>query len=169
MRPVRVRRGELTSAAAALLLLALMFLTKWYGVAGVPDPSAARPAISTAENAWSGLSVIRWVMLATIIAALGSVVLHVTQRSHGTKTDTSRVVLTLGLLTSVLLVYRVLIQLPPSGAVIDQKLGAVLGMLSALVIALGGFESRGELRLRARAPTTRRRRRTRMASGRPPR
>ena len=167
---MRIRRGELTSATAALLLLALMFLTKWYGVAGVPDPSAARPAISTAENAWSGLSAVRWVMLATIIAALGSVILHATQRSHGTKTDTSRVVLVLGSLTSALLVYRVLIQLPPTGgAVIDQKLGAFLGLLSALAIALGGFESRGELRSLARARVKRPRRRARVASSRGPR
>ncbi len=88
-RQPRIYRGELTSAVSALGLLAVMFLTKWYGVAGVPDPSAARPAISTAENAWNGLTIVRWVMLATIIAALGSVVVHASQRSHGTRTDTS--------------------------------------------------------------------------------
>jgi len=85
-----------------------MFLTKWYGVAGVPDPSAERPAISTAENGWDGLTLVRWVMLVTICAALGSVILHASQRSLGTKTDTSRVVTALGALTSALLIYRVL-------------------------------------------------------------
>ena len=39
----RVNVGELVSAASALLLLAVMFATEWYGVAGVPDPSV-RPA-----------------------------------------------------------------------------------------------------------------------------
>jgi len=120
-----------------------MFLTKWYGVAGVPDPSAERPAISTAENGWDGLTLVRWVMLVTICAALGSVILHASQRSLGTKTDTSRVVTALGALTSALLIYRVLIALPAATEVIDQKLGAILGLLCALGIALAlGVDAR---------------------------
>jgi len=165
-RPPRVYRGELTSAVSSLLLLAVMFLTKWYGVAGVPDPSAARPAISTAEDAWNGLSVVRWVMLITVIAALGSVVLHASQRSHGTRTDTSRVLAALGSLTSALLLYRVLVDLPEATKVTDQKLGALIGLMCALGIALGGFESVGEQRTLARAVSLRPRRRNRLAQGR---
>ncbi|HET9102952.1 MAG TPA: hypothetical protein VFN55_06315 [Solirubrobacteraceae bacterium] len=137
----RVYRGELTSALGALALLVLMFATKWYGVAGVPDPSAARPAISTAENAWDGLTLVRWVMLACILTVLGSVVLHASQRAHGTRTDTSLVILGLGGLTFALLFYRVLLVLPQPDRVIDQKLGAVLGLACALAITLGGVES----------------------------
>jgi hypothetical protein len=159
-----VYRGELTSAVSAVLLLGLMFLTKWYGVAGVPDPSAARPAVSTAENAWNGLSLVHWVMLITILAALGSVLLHASQRSHGTRTDTSLLLFGLGSLTAGLLVYRVLISLPEASKVIDQKLGAVLGLLCALGIALGGFESVHEQRTLARAAALRPRRRNRLAS-----
>jgi hypothetical protein len=147
----RVYRGELTSAVSAVLLLMLMFLAKWYGVAGVPDPSAARPAVSTAENAWNGLTEVRWVMLATIAVVLGSVVLHASQRTHGTRTDTSRVLLSLGTVTSILLFYRVLVALPEPTRVIDQKLGAVLGLAAALGIALGGLEAIGEQRRLARA------------------
>lgn len=160
-RRPRIYRGELTSAVSALGLLALMFLAKWYGVAGVPDPSAARPAISSAENAWNGLSIVRWVLLATIVAALGSVILHASQRSHGTRTDTSPVVVTLGSLSSLLLLYRVLIELPQASKVIDQKLGAVLGLACALAITLGGFESIREQRTQARSVAKRPRRRRR--------
>jgi hypothetical protein len=162
----RVYRGELTSAVGALALLGLMFATKWYGVAGVPDPSAARPAVSTAENAWNGLTIVRWVMLLTILAALGSVVLHASQRSHGTRTNTSVVVLTLGALTSGLLIYRVLIDLPQASKVIDQKLGAVLGLACALGIALGAIESVHEQRTLQRTVRTHPRHRRRLASGR---
>jgi hypothetical protein len=167
--PPRVYRGELTSAIGALLLLALMFLTKWYGVAGVPDPSAARPAVSTAENAWGGLTDVRWVMLLTILAALGSVLLHASQRGHGTRTDTSVLLLTLGSLTSALLIYRVLIELPQASKVIDQKLGAVLGLMCALGIALGAVESVHEQRSLQRAVRAQPRRRRRLASSRPAR
>jgi hypothetical protein len=153
-RRPHVYRGELTSAVSALLLLGFMFLTKWYGVAGVPDPSAARPAVSTAENAWNGLVDVRWVMLAAIVVVLGSVAVHASQRAHGTRTDTSRVVLAFGALSSVLVFYRVLIALPEPSRVIDQKLGAVLGLAGCLGIALGGMDS-----ARERVPSPHRRRR----------
>jgi hypothetical protein len=159
----RVNVGELLSAVSALLLVAIMFATEWYGVAGVPDPSYARPAISTAENAWNGLSDIRWVLVATIIAAVGSVFLHASQREHGTKTDTSRVVASLGGLSALLLVYRVLIVLPGDGKVLDQKLGAFLGLLCALGIAWGGWESVMQQRARAGARVQRSRREGRLA------
>jgi hypothetical protein len=143
-----VRRGELLSATMALLLAIDMFALKWFGVAGVPDPSAARPALSTAENGWDGLTIVRWVMLATVLVTLGSVVLHASQRAHGTKTDTSVAVTAVGVLTGVLLTYRVLINLPAPDEVIDQKLGAALGLACALGIALGGLESIREQRAR---------------------
>jgi hypothetical protein len=161
---VRVYRGELASALFAIALVVLMFATKWYGVAGVPDPSAARPAVSTSENAWTGLTIVRWVMLVTIAAALGSVVLHASQRKHGTRTNTSWVLVTLGSLVSALLVYRVLIDLPQASQVIDQKLGAFLGLLCALGIALGGFEAVGEQRAHARAVSLHPRHRQRVVS-----
>ncbi len=157
-RAIRVHVGELLSAACALALAVDLFATRWYGVAGVVDPSAARPAISTAENGWDGLTVVRWVVLATIFAALGSVVLHVSQRGHGAKTETGRLIAALGGLASVLLVYRVLITLPTPALVIDQKLGAVVGVLLALGIAAGGLESVREQRARSEIPARSRRR-----------
>jgi hypothetical protein len=157
-RATRVHVGELVSVLCALALAVDLFAASWYGVAGVPDPSAARPAISTAENGWDGLTIVRWIILATIAAALGSVILHASQRGHGTKTDTSRVVAALGCVTSVLLVYRVLIATPAPSMVIDQKLGAILGVLLALGIAGGGYESIREQRARDGSPVRSRRR-----------
>ncbi|HET6865647.1 MAG TPA: hypothetical protein VFH80_06975 [Solirubrobacteraceae bacterium] len=147
----RIRVGALVSATSALALLVIMFATEWYGVAGVPDPSAVRPAVSTAENAWHGLTVTRWVLLATIVASVGAVVLHASQREHGNKTDTSLIVAALGALSAALLVWRVLIVLPAPNRVIDQKLGAFLGLLCALGIAWGGYEAIREQRARIRA------------------
>jgi hypothetical protein len=155
----RVLFGELTSSVSGVLLLVVLFATEWYGVAGVPDPSAARPAVSGAESGWTGLSLVRWVVLVTALVAIGSVVLHASQRRHGTKTDTSRLVAGLGSLTSLLLIYRVLIVLPSGAKVIDQKLGAVLGLVCALGIALGGYESIAEHQARARSVVQRSRRR----------
>jgi hypothetical protein len=155
----QVRRGELLSATMAVLLAIDMFALKWFGMAGVPDPSAARPAVSTAENAWDGLTIVRWALLATVLVTLGSVVLHASQRAHGTKTDTSLIVTALGVLATALLTYRVLISLPAPDEVIDQKLGAALGLACALGIALGGLESIREQRARETRVAQRSRRR----------
>ena len=163
--PPRLRRGELISAAGALVLLAVMFVLKWFGLEVTPGPSAERSAISSAENAWNGLTDLRWLMLITIVAAIGAVLLHISQRKHGSKTDTSGVVALLGTLTAALLAYRVLIELPSPDQVVDQKIGAYLGLLAAVTIALGGYESMGEERLREKFRRTGSRAKHRLASG----
>jgi len=164
-RTPRVHRGELISVCSALLLLIIMFALEWYGVDEMPGPDTARSGLSHAENAWHALTVVRWVMLAAIAVSLGSVVVHATQRSHGVKTDTGLLVWLLGSATAALLVYRVLIDLPSPNSVVDQKLGAYLGLLSAVGIAYGGFESMREERLRGGRFVARSRRRRSVAKG----
>ena len=159
MKDSKLGVGELVSAGCALALLILLFATAWYGVAGVPDPTYARPAVSGTESGWNGLSDVRWVIVLTAIVAVGSVALRISQREHGRQTDLSPVVTALGLLCAALLVYRVLIVLPSSDKVIDQKLGALLGLACAVGIALGGHESM--VQRRERPPTISRRRRRR--------
>ena len=158
MKDSRPGTGELVSAGCALALLILLFATAWYGVAGVPDPTYARPAVSGTESGWDGLSDVRWVIVLTAIVTVGAVGLRISQRNHGRQTDASRVVTGLGLLCTALLVYRVLIVLPSSDKVIDQKLGALLGLACAVGIALGGHESILQRRDRPVAVKHRRRR-----------
>lgn len=148
-RPPLLGRGELMSALCALALLALMFLTAWYGSDQLPSKFLAGAGRATSETAWQALTIVRWVMLLTVFVALGSVVLHLTQRSHGNQTETGALVAALGTLTFGLLVYRVLIALPTPNKVVDQKLGAMLGLLCALGIAIGGLESMREERIRS--------------------
>lgn len=154
-RAPSVHRGELISLASAVLLLIIMFALEWYGVDAMPGADAERTGLSYAVNAWHGLSVVRWVMLAAIAVSFGSVVVHASQRSHGVKTDTGLIVWLVGSAAAALLVYRVLIDLPSPDSVVDQKLGAYLGLLCAVGIAYGGFESLREERARARRPTLR--------------
>lgn len=144
-----IRRGDAISAAGALVLAILMFGAAWYGVVALPGRATSSGRIST-ENGWYALTVVRWAMLLTIVVAVGSLLLHATQREHGTQTATGAWVAVLGTLTAALLVYRVLIALPTPDKVVDQKLGAVLGLLSALAIALGGYTAMREERSSAK-------------------
>jgi hypothetical protein len=151
----RIERGELISTVSAIVLLALMFLTEWFGVAGVPEASATRPAISTSVDAWNAMTVLRWLMLATIAVTIGAATVHFTQRGHGARTDTGPIVTVMGAITAALIFYRVLISLPMPSRIVDQKLGAVLGLLSAIGIAIGGFESLRAERAHGRRPLQR--------------
>jgi hypothetical protein len=156
-RIARVPGGELIAALSAILLVALMFLVQWYGIAGVSGAFASRSGSSSAENAWHGLTTLRWLMLATVLAAIVSLVVRVTQRFHRTQANLGVIVMALGSVTSLLLVYRVLLDLPAPGRVIDQKIGAFLGLLSAIGIAFGGYESHRETRRFGRDVVQRRR------------
>lgn len=149
-RAPRLRPGALITAGSALLLLIVMFVLEWYGVDEVPGRIATRTQVTHAVNAWHALTIVRWLMLATIAIALGSVFLHGSQRSHGSKTNTGALVAVLGTITTAVLIDRVLIDLPAPNSVVDQKLGAFVGVLAALGIALGGYESMLEERERAR-------------------
>lgn len=127
----------MVSAVAAIVLLVLMFATAWFGVDGIPG----RSEVVTTENAWHGMTILRWLMLLTILVSIGSLFLHASQRAHGAETDTSAAIAVLGTIVAVLLAYRVLIDLPSPASVVDQKLGAYLGLLSAIAIAIGGYDA----------------------------
>ncbi len=121
--------------------------------------------IETAVSAWKELSIARWLLVLAIVVALGSVILHATQRSHGTKTDTGVVVFATGTIAAVILGYRVLIDLPHPSSVVDIKIGAYLGLLATLGIALGGYDSILEERVRRGKNVRRRSGRRPLASG----
>jgi hypothetical protein len=157
---MRSNRGELLSTVCALGLLVCMFAFAWYGGDGIPGITP-RDRLVWTQNAWEALSIVRWAMLATIAVAVGSLILHLNQRSHGARTNTSPLVALLGAATAALLIYRVLLDTPAANRVVDQKLGAVLGTLLALGIAAGGLRSLREERRPAPA-----RRRKRLVSGR---
>lgn len=131
-------RGELPGAAFALGLLVSMFALKWFGVDGRPT---ARGANVRAEDAWNGLTLLRWLILLTVVVALASVALHVAQRGHGVKTDTSLAVAALATVSALLVAYRVLIEPPDPSSVVDQKLGALVGLGCAAGLAACSWET----------------------------
>jgi hypothetical protein len=147
----RLNRGDLVAALSAVLLVVSMFAFAWFGFDGLPGRGSLGSAVASAEDAWHGLSVIRWLMTLTIAAAIGSVVIHVRPVSRQLVAAARLTVLTLGVVSFVLVAYRVLIALPTPDRVVDQKLGAFLGTIWALGIALGGYESVREQRARLRS------------------
>jgi hypothetical protein len=148
--PHRAPPSELVSAGAAVLLVIATFAFKWYGVDGIPG----RSELYRTVNAWHSLSIVRWLILATVLAALLAPLVHAIRGWAARGVDAGLAVPVLASLTAVLLVYRVLISFPSAHATLDQKLGAYLGVLATVAIALASYDAFRTARAR-RAPGTR--------------
>jgi hypothetical protein len=125
--PSRLRRGEMLAGASAVLLAVFMVGGKWYG---------AGSGKGGALTGWQALTDLRWLMLVTIIAAVGLVFAQAARRAPAIPVTMSLVVMLLGIVTVLALIYRVLINPPPR-----QETGAYLGLLWALGVAVGGYFS----------------------------
>ncbi len=125
--------------AGGIVLLASMFLLPWYGVTLGAGPGSVRHFVTVSVDGWHGLMHLRWLILLTILAAVALVLLQATRRPPALPTTASVLVTIVGGLTAALLIYRVLINEP--GA---QKVGALLGLISACAIFYGGYASMRE-------------------------
>lgn len=154
----RAPAGELLSLTSALVLLVSIFALKWYGADGVPRQPLAQPP-QYSLDAWNALSGIRWLLLATVLAAFASVAIHLRQRGHGAQTNTAAALVALGAASSLALIWRVLVELPVPQAVDEAKIGGLIGVLAAIGVWLGALQSlrAGRRPGRGRAPGPRRR------------
>jgi cytochrome bd-type quinol oxidase subunit 2 len=125
--PSRLRRGELLAGASAVLLAIFMIEGKWYGDAGRTGGSV---------TGWQALTNLRWLLVVTIVAAVGLLLVQATRRAPAVPVTMSLVVMLLGIVTVVALIFRVLISPSP-----HQEVAAYLGLLSAIGITLGGYLS----------------------------
>jgi hypothetical protein len=125
--PSRLRRGELLAGASAVLLAIFMVGGKWYG---------AGAGKAGSQTGWQALTDLRWLLLVTIVATLGLVIVQVTRRAPAIPVTMSLIVMLLGIVCVLALIYRVLINPPP-----HQEASAYIGLLSALGIAAGGYIS----------------------------
>ncbi len=102
----RLRPGEIIAGAAAVLLLVLMFAVPWYRVR------------ATSIDGWDSLTDLRWLLIVTIIAALALAYFQATRRAPAIPVNLSVIVTVLGLVSSLALIYRVLINVPGSDSVV---------------------------------------------------
>lgn len=131
----RLRAGELIAGGGGLALLAFLFLVPWYG-AGATRASRAVPYT---VNGWHGLTHLRWLMLATILVSLVLVIAQTTRRAPALPVTISVISTVLGAVNAILLAYRVLVDVPGTGT--SQRVGAYLGLISAVTIAYGAYRS----------------------------
>ncbi len=137
----RLTRGEQVAAIAGIALLVIMFLP-WFGIGGVAGEALEQaqdlgfaPDVSTSANAWQSFDVIDLVLLLTAIAAIGIAVAAMMAQTVALPIAASAITAGLGILSTVLVAYRLLD--PPSDA--SRKFGAFLGLIAAAGVAYGGW------------------------------
>ncbi len=135
----RLRRGEVIAAAGAVVLLISLFSLSWYGLSGAVQRSAAALGITTTISGWDALTDLRWLILVTAIVALALAFAQATSRAPAFPASLSVIATVLGALTSLTLIYRVLINVPGPSDLVGARAGAYLGLVSALVLTAGAF------------------------------
>jgi hypothetical protein len=137
----RLTRGEQVAAIAGIALIVIMFLP-WFGIGGVAGEALEQaqdlgfaPDVSTSANAWESFDVIDLVLLLTVIAAIGIAVAAMMAQTVALPIAASAITAGLGILSTVLVAYRLLD--PPLDA--SRKFGAFLGLIAAAGVAYGGW------------------------------
>jgi multisubunit Na+/H+ antiporter MnhB subunit len=135
----RLRQGELIAAGGGAALLIVMFLD-WYGAGGSATFQGQDIEISLGFNAWQAFSVTDLILALTAVSAIGLAVITASHRSPALPVAGSVITATLGALATLLVFYRILNQ-PGPNEFFEVKLGAFLGFVSVLAVAVGGWLS----------------------------
>jgi hypothetical protein len=136
----KLRLGELLAGAAGILLLIVMIFFPWYGLGGLEDAIGGVASVDTSINALQAFGLLDILLFLTVVAAIGAAVLAGTQSSVALPVAASVVVTALGVLVTLLVLYRI-VNTPGYGGLLDPSFGAFLGLLLCAAIALGGFLS----------------------------
>lgn len=133
----RLSMGEKVAGASGVALFFIMFIFDWFG----NDFGGA--------NAWQSFGLIDLILFVTLVAAIALAFMAAGQQSVNLPVALSAVVAALGILATVLVLFRILS--PPDfgvssdaldgGADIGRKIGVFLGLIASAGIAYGGWVS----------------------------
>jgi hypothetical protein len=141
----RVSRGALIAGISGVALFIIMWLP-WFGLLGAFGEIAEGFAVPGAAevddniNAWQSFDFIDLVLLAAVIVAVGLAVMTAMGSSVNLPVAASALTAGIGVLATLLILYRILD--PPFDA--DREIGVFLGLIAAAGIAVGGWLSMQE-------------------------
>ena len=136
----RVRTGELLAGVSGVALFIVMFFP-WFGVTGFEEVleqlggGAGAEVGDRTENAWNAFDFIDLVLLLAVIAGIGLAVLAAAQSSMQLPVAASAITAGLGILGTLLVLYRII---DPVGDA-SRKVGLFLGLIAVAGIAVGGW------------------------------
>lgn len=141
----RLSNGERIAGASAILLFVLMFF-HWFGVKAVNTSNFlfAIESVGPGKSAWEALDCIPIMLVVTIIVSFVVAILGVTKALRNQRVAANALVTSLGLLSALLILYRIL---DPPVFIVEEtityegvvQLPAFLALAAAIGIASGGF------------------------------
>jgi hypothetical protein len=144
----KLNTGEKVAGISAVLLFIFMFLD-WFGVEISGEGSSVSFGSGAGGNAWNALDFIPIVLVITIVVALISVALRLSDSSYEPPVSMNVAVAVLGGLSVLLILYRIID--PPGfgtfgGVSVEatREFGIFLGLLAAAGIAFGGYRGMQE-------------------------
>ena len=135
----RLRHGDLIAGLGGVALLVTMFLT-WYSAGGSATFQGQDIEISLGLNAWEAFSITDLILALTALSGIALAVLTASRRSPALPVAAAVITTTLGAFATLLVLYRILNQ-PGPNEFLEVKLGAFLGFLAVLAVAVGGFRA----------------------------
>ncbi|HEX6621578.1 MAG TPA: hypothetical protein VF024_18095 [Solirubrobacteraceae bacterium] len=138
----RLRAGEWLAVAGGAALLVTLFLP-WFGIE-LPGPAGnlVNPILADAGGT-SGWNTLGWLVIVLALAAVGCAawlaIANATGRPVAQTVAASVLTGTAGTLAVIVLVLRALVFQPGPNDLVVLRYGAWLGLLAALVLALGGW------------------------------
>jgi hypothetical protein len=138
LRANRIRWPERLAGVSAVVLLVALLLFSWFTfpprASGGLGPKYY--VVGTSEDGWHGLAHAHWLLLVTVLAALGLVLFQAARPAPPVPVTFSLLVMLLGGLSTLWLIIRVLLD-PPGG----RDFGGWLGLFSAAVLTWAGYMS----------------------------
>jgi hypothetical protein len=116
------------AGAAGLLLLVDLFAAHWY----VPPAGAG-------VSGWDALSVLRWLLLVTAVGGIGLAFAQARLRAPAVPVTLAVVLTILGLIATIALIIRVLLDQP--GGSLDTVAGGYVGLAAAAALLVAGLMS----------------------------
>lgn len=137
----RLSPGEKVAGASGVALILIMFIFDWFGVEGF------------GANAWEVFGLIDLILFVTAAAAIALAVMSANSSSVNLPVAPSAIVAGLGILSAVLVAYRIID--PPGGGAasvggisieveIGRSIGVFLGLFATAGIAYGGWTAMQE-------------------------
>jgi hypothetical protein len=139
----RVRTGEMLAGVAGVALFIIMFLT-WFSFpsADITTPGGGIEfdvgdvaGVDDSISAWQAFDFIDIVLFLAVIAGVGLMLLSAAQQNVNLPVAASAITAGLGILATLLVLYRVID--PPSE--LDRSYGVFLGLIASAGIAIGGW------------------------------
>lgn len=147
----RLRQSHRLIGGAGIALFIFMFFFKWFGASASSTlPGGGSISFGSSVDGWNSLTNTRWLLVLTIIAALGLVFMIATQRTLASPVSPSAIIAGLALLSAIFVLYRIIDH--PHGGVSTSatsfsygaKIGLYLAFVACLVILYGGYLAMNE-------------------------